>query len=171
MGKGERNERKCYNTSQGKKLPAWQPVDWGGFKISAKPKSWWRRWILQLLPYWYGAKPKFELFFERLSAPTQPKGLDQLEEFEWFIRFLPGDVTGHVIKVPQIKLGETYKAEAGDRLLGFTGDTLLGIWTEKDKGTYHTLYSFKVIALEDLFVGILLTVIAALLAFVLSRIN
>ena len=153
-------------------MPAWQPVAWGGFRISAKPKSWWRRRrILQLVPYRYGAKPKFELLFERLSEPTQPKGLDQLEEFEWFIRFLPGDVTGHVVKVPQKKPGDTHKAEAGDRLLGFTGDTLLGIWAEKNKGIYHTLYSFKVIALEDLFIGILLTVIAALLAFVLSRIN
>lgn len=153
-------------------MPAWQPVDWGGFRISANPKSWWRRRrVLQLLPYRYGAKPKFDLFFERLSEPTQPKGLDQLEEFEWFIRFLPGDVTGHVIKVPQKKPGDTHKAEPGDRLLGFTGDTLLGIWAEKNKGIYHTLYSFKVIALEDLFIGILLTVIAALLAFVLSRIN
>ena len=154
-------------------MPAWQPVKWGGFSISAKPKSWWRRRrILQLLPYRYGAKPKFELFFERLSESTEPKGLDQLEEFEWFIRFLPGDWTGHAIKVPQMKPGDApHKVEAGDRLLGFTGDTLLGIWVEKSSRNYHTLYSFKVIALEDLFIGILLTVIAALLAFVLSRIE
>lgn len=153
-------------------MPAWQSVDWGGFRISAKPKSWWRRRrTLQLLPYLYGAKPKFELFFERLAEPTQPKGLDQLEEFEWFIRFPPGDRTEHIIKVPQMTPGDTHIAEAGDRLLGFTGDTLLGIWLEKSCRSYHTLYSFKVIALEDLFIGILLTVIAALLAFVLSRIK
>jgi len=78
-------------------------------------------------------------------------------------------VTGHAIEVPQTRPGDTHKAEAGDRLLGFTGDTLLGIWLEKSSRIYHTLYSVKVIALEDLFIGILLAVIVALLAFLSSR--
>lgn len=143
-------------------MPGWQDISWGGFKIYAKPISWWRKRWLQLLPYRYGSKPTFKLVFERLSNTTPN------QQIEWFIKFSNGDTTGHVINIPQMNPGQIYESDAGGRLLGYTGDTVLGVYTNKP--VYHTLYSFRVLAVEDMLGDILLAIAVALLGFLLSRV-
>jgi len=153
-------------------MPAWQTIEnWGGFKIYAEPVGWRSKrirgkrifkWLARVWPYRYGTKPRFTLVFERLNTP------DQYTQLEWFLYRVGALTTGLQIDLPQLPAGEIYTMPAGDRLLGWSGDTILGIQQQGDRG-FHTLYSFKVVAVEDLVVSALIAVVAVLLGFVLSK--
>ncbi len=144
-------------------MPAWQTIkDFGGFQISAKPVGWRNKRIFKWLPYIYGGKPKFIITFKRLDKP------EQYTQFDWLLLF-PGGVTTHQpFNIAQLQPDDVHEELAGDRLLGLSGDTILGIQQQGDRG-FHTLYSFKVVAVEDLVVSALIAVVAVLLGFVLSK--
>ena len=93
---------------------------------------------------------------------------EQYTQFDWLLLF-PGGVTTHQpFNIAQLQPDDVHEELAGDRLLGLSGDTILGIQQQGDKG-FHTLYSFKVVAVEDLVVSALIAVVAVLLGFVLSK--
>jgi len=153
-------------------MPAWQTIEnWGGFKIYAEPVGWRSKrirgkpifkWLACVWPYRYGTKPRFTIIFERLDTP------EQYTEFVWFLQFPGGLKTGQHINVPQLEPKQPHKEPAGDRLLGWSGDTILGIRHPGDEG-FHTLYSFRVVALEDVIVGLSIAGAAVLLGFILGK--
>lgn len=151
-------------------MAAWQTIEnWEGFKIWAEPVGWRRRGILKHTPFLYGRKPQFTIFFEALEAHEKPT------PFEWFLMFSNGAVTSQDFKVDECQNGDKPKDyKAGDRLLGFTGDTILGLKKPKEL-SFHTLCGFKTVAIEELVIRFLIAVIAGavigLLTCILARLN
>lgn len=148
-------------------MPGWQAVsfDKPAVAIEAKPRSWWRKGLLQLAPYLYGSKPKFRL------TVTARADLPQPEPLYWFLKFSNSDQTGHQLLLPVMQMNQSIIVDVGDRLLGFTGDTTLGVTTCHNPESYHTLYSFRAMVVEDLVRDVFLGVLLGVLAFVLGLCN
>lgn len=144
-------------------MVAKQKVPWGGIEFSVKPASKLRmvleRWHIHL-PYLHGARPKFRLVLTRLSEPQQ------IHTLYWFMRFNNGDKTIDELKIPELATREERELVIGDKLLGYTGDTNLGISLSPNKN-YQTLYSFRTVAQEDFTMYALITFGACLLATII----
>lgn len=138
-------------------MVAWQSVPIGGLEISARPTGWVRKNLP--LPYFKGAKPKFKLVVKRLPNPQQ------IHQFNWFIKFSNGDTTGNIVRIPQLVPSKEYEVDIGDKLLGFSGDTILGIGSGR---RYHTLCSFEVVPKWVLISRVLAILATAFLAAMLT---
>ena len=78
----------------------------------------------------------------------------------WFIMFENRFETGHnLVVLPMVK-GESREYIIGDRLLGFGGDTILGV--KMPNGGFHTLVSFWTLRGETLMYGALLALISGI---------
>lgn len=127
-------------------MPGWQKASFDDpdVTVEAKPKSVWRKGRLQLLPYLYGNKPRFTATVTANRDLVDPKPLC------WFLLFSSGHVTHHPLELPDMREGGRLSFDVGDRLLGFTGDTLLAMCPGDHPGkSYHALYTFRTIAVED----------------------
>lgn len=148
-------------------MPGWQAVSFDNPAVSveAKPKSWRREGLFQLVPYLYGSKPQFQLTIAARENLVQPS------ELYWFLRFSSGDETGHQLLLPPMQKDQSINIDVGERLLGFTGDTILGVRTAYVARSYHTLYSFRTMAPEDLARDLLIGALLVALTFVLGLCN
>jgi hypothetical protein len=92
------------------------------------------------------------------------------QTLSWFIRFENGSVTGCSVEVPPLTRGESREYKIGGLLLGFGGDTILGV-TIPDGG-WHTLVSFWTLRGETVMYGIVLALLSgfagALLALLIK---
>ena len=79
--------------------------------------------------------------------------------------------TGHSIAVPPMTQGQRQDYIIGDRLLGFGGDTILGV--DLPSGGFHTLVSFWALRGEAVLYGVILSllsgVVGALLTLLVTR--
>ncbi|MCK4362048.1 MAG: hypothetical protein KAW13_02060 [Dehalococcoidia bacterium] len=81
--------------------------------------------------------------------------------------FENGMRTAQEIEVPLMTQGDPpWEKEIGDRMLGFGGDTILGV--EMPSGGFHTLMAFWTIREETVLYGLLLGIAVALLSTILS---
>lgn len=145
-------------------MVAKQKVPWGGIEFSAKPASKFRMVLERLhihLPYLHGGRPKFTMTLKRLSES------EQIQTLYWFMRFSNGDETSDKIVIPKLVTDEERELVIGDKLLGFTGDTYVGIVLPPSEN-YQTLYSFRTVAQEDFTLYAVITFGACLLATIIA---
>jgi len=145
-------------------MVAKEKIPLGGIEFFIEPANKIRRllehWHIYL-PYLHGAKPKFKLVLSRLSD-TQ-----QISSVYWCMEFSNGHKTIDELKIPTLVTRETRELEIGDKLLGYTGNTAVGITLLRNK-KYYTLYSFRTVAQEDLTVAALITLFACFLATIIA---
>jgi hypothetical protein len=148
-------------------VAAWQTIEnWEGFKIWAEPADWRRKGILKHVPFCYGTKPWFTIFFEALETH------ERSTTFEWFLMFSNGAKTSQDFEVDRCQKGDKPKEyRVGDRLLGFTGDTILGLRIPEQQRGFHTLYGFRVVAVEELVIAFLITALAGIVVWLLAYIS
>ena len=70
-----------------------------------------------------------------------------------------GFETGHDLVVPPMTQGQSDEYVIGDRLLGFGGDTILGVKTPN--GDFHTLVSFWTLRGETVMYGVVVALLSA----------
>jgi len=145
-------------------------VDLDGYTLLVKPLALWRRFTKDFWPYWQAQRPRFLLEVTRTGAPAGNATLT------WFIRFSNAQVAGTQVTIPALQTGESIGLVIGDRLLGYTGDTLLVVPTSLSSTSadpYHTLYSFhttpKVWIPLAITAGLLAGLFASLIQCLLSR--
>jgi len=74
--------------------------------------------------------------------------------------------TGHEIAVPPMTQGQQQQYIIGDRLLGFGGDTVLGV--DLPSGGFHTLVSFWTLRGETVLYGLVLSLVSAMVGALLT---
>ena len=74
--------------------------------------------------------------------------------------FEHGAETGHDLVVPPMIQGENHRYTIGDRLLGFGGDTILGV--KIPNGGFHTLVSFWTLRGETVMYGAVLALLSGI---------
>lgn len=131
-------------------MAAIQSVRWPGlpphnyYELRAEPLGWWHRHVLWL-PFLKDTRPRFRLTATCLQSNVRNQNL------RWFIRWENGAETGHIISIPAMPQGQHREYIIGDRLLGFGGDTILGI--DLPSGGFHTLVSFWALRGETILYG------------------
>ena len=89
------------------------------------------------------------------------------QKLTWFIMFENGMKTGQEIEVQPMIQGQPPKEYIiGDRMLGFGGDTILGV--DLPSGGFHTLMGFWTLRWETVFYGIILGIVLVLVSTILS---
>ncbi len=142
-----------------------QTVGWPGldphhyYDLRAEPLDWFQHHI-PWLPFLKDTKPKFRLKVVCVHPKAQSLTLS------WFIMFENGKRTGHDIQIPSMAQGQHQEYEIGDRLLGFGGDTILGV--DLPSGGFHTLVSFWTLRGETVLYGLILSLFSALAAALLT---
>ena len=136
-----------------------QTVGWPGlpphhyYNLSAEPLGWCQHHV-PWLPFLKDTKPRFRLIVQCVQASVQSQTL------RWFIKFENGAETGHDIAVPPMTQGQQQEYIVGDRLLGFGGDTILGVYLPG--GGFHTLVSFWTLRGETVLYGVALALLSAI---------
>ena len=117
----------------------------GFYDVTARPALKLRRALFDILPYWQGAKPKFEIIFE---ARTD---IDHQSNYLCAIQFSNNQLSKPLweVLIPKLKEKEERKYTVGDMPLFFTGDTFLIVAEKpsKEKGAvphYESVYMFNV---------------------------
>jgi hypothetical protein len=127
-----------------------QTVGWPGlpphhyYDLRAEPLGWCQRHI-RWLPFLKDTKPRFRLTVTCIGSNVPAQTL------RWFIMFENRMQTGHTI---------------GDRLLGFGGDTILGV--DMPSGGFHTLVSFWTLRGETVLYGIILSLLSGVAGALLT---
>ena len=163
-------------------MAARQPVGWPGdapnhfYQGQAEPTGVWQRNV-GFWPYRKDSKPKFRLRVTCVNPGAPPLTL------HWFLRWENKSETDHDIPLsPMVKI-EVREYIIGDRLLGFGGDTILGIYASDVGGShpgeprydlgFHTLISFWAIRDEDIFTRLAVAIpsglIGALITLALTK--
>lgn len=136
-----------------------QAVELYGYRFTAKPQSRWRRFTFDFLPYWQSSKPRFILNVTNIKgSPTQEN-----KEIRWFIKFATGDTTDGVANIPPLQEDSSATLIVGDKLLGFTGDTLLILPVELLDGKpreYETVYAFHTTHKSWVFLAVVAGILA-----------
>jgi len=116
--------------------------------------------ILELIPYFYGGKPRFRLTL------TAMKDIPHQRSAAWTPCFQNGNRTGDVLTIRTMNKGDSITVDVGDKLLGYTGDCTLAVGMIPSDPT-ATVYAFRIVAWEDLilrtFLGTLPVVIGILI--------
>lgn len=134
-------------------------VGWPGipphhyYDLRAEPLDWAQR-NLPWFPFFKDTKPKFRLTVSCVQPNVQSQTL------HWFIMFENRFETGHDIIVDPMTQGDRHEYIIGQRLLGFGGDTILGV--KLPSGGFHALVSFWTIRGETLMYGALLAVLSGI---------
>lgn len=131
------------------------------YELEAEPSCWLQRNLLWF-PFFKDTKPKFILTVTCVKEHTPHQDL------HWIIRFENGDIVRGEISVPEMSYGERQQYTIGDCLLGFGGDTILGLLLP-DK-SYSTLLSFWTLRGEVIMYGAVLALLAGLAGALLSRV-
>jgi len=150
-------------------MSASQTVGWPGlppyhyYNLRAEPLGWWQRHV-RWLPFLKDTRPRFRLTVSCVQANVPTQTLRR------FIRFENGAETGHDIVIPPMTQGQQQEYIIGDRLLGFGGDTILGVYLPG--GGFHTLVSFWALRGETVLYGVVLALLSgiagALIALLLN---
>ncbi len=144
-----------------------QPVTWpsafpnGWYELTAEPKDWWQRHVTWF-PFCKDTKPAFILKITCLKSTSQTNNI------EWIIKFSNGDITGGTVNIPQLQQGHAAEFMIGKRLLGFGGDTVLGIRMPQSNNHYETLMSFWVIRTETIFYGLSLALFSGIMGALIT---
>jgi len=142
-----------------------QTVGWPGvpphhyYNLRAEPLGWWQRHICWL-PFLKDTKPQFGLTVTCVQSNVPSQTLI------WFLRFENGTQTGHSIVVPPMTQGQQQHYTIGDRLLGFGGDTILGV--DLPGGGFHTLVSFWTLRGETVLYGVILSLLSGAVGALLT---
>jgi hypothetical protein len=136
-----------------------QAVGWPGtpphhyYDLRAEPMGWWQRHI-RWLPFLKDTRPQFRLTVSCVQSNVPSQTL------RWFISFEQGARTGDEILVPPMTQGQQQTYIIGGRLLGFGGDTILGV--DLPSGEFHTLVSFWTLRGETILYGAILAVLSGI---------
>jgi hypothetical protein len=142
-----------------------QTVGWSGlpphhyYDLRAEPLGWCQRHI-RWLPFLKDTKPRFRLTVTCIGSNVPAQTL------RWFIMFENRMQTGHTIGVPPMTQGQRQEYTIGDRLLGFGGDTILGV--DMPSGGFHTLVSFWTLRGETVLYGIILSLLSGVAGALLT---
>lgn len=142
-----------------------QMVGWPGlspahyYDLTAEPLGWCQRHV-RWLPFLKGTRPRFRLMVTCVGSNVPPQTL------RWFIMFENQMQTGHSIAVPPMTQGQRQEYIIGDRLLGFGGDTILGV--DLPGGGFHTLVSFWTLRGETVLYGVILVLLSGVVGALLT---
>jgi hypothetical protein len=121
-----------------------KPVEQDGYRLEARPSSWCRH-IWDIAPYFQGSVTSFDITVTRVAKEPA-----QEQPMRWWLVFANSERTTDKTMIPALKKDERYviRGIGEDRLLGYTGDTVLTICAQglnvPHTEPYHTLYSFYV---------------------------
>jgi len=131
--------------------PGIPPDDY--YLLQVEPLGWFQRHI-RWLPFLKDTKPIFRLTVTCRQANVPAQTLT------WFIMFENDKRTGGDIQLPPMTLGKQESHLIGDRLLGYGGDTILGV--DAPRGTFQALLSFWSLRGETVLYGAVLSLLSAL---------
>lgn len=134
------------------------------YDLKAEPLGWWQRHI-RWLPFLKDTKPRFRVTVTCVGCEVPSQTLN------FFIMFDNQLKTSQTITTPSMKKGERNEYMIGDRLLGYGGDTILGV--DLPSGGFHTLVSFWTLRGETILYGVLLSLLSgfvgALFTWMITR--
>ena len=118
-------------------MPASQTVEYQGFRVSARPGFWLRRWTHFPL-YFQATQPSFEIAVLKVAEGESPP-----TRFTFHVTFANNTHTTDQLDVSSLNVGDRDTLTISNILLAPTGDASIRLHMGRMSG-FHTLYAFYV---------------------------
>lgn len=135
-------------------------------EISASPVSWWHK-LMDIFPYWQGAKPRFKLHFKALADINSHNYVYAIEVPNRDKSY-PSDI--HEIRISVLEKGAERSYPTREIPLVYTGDSFLVVAEVigEEELKYQTVYMFHTTSRSWLGLTVFAVLVAGILAGVVS---